>query len=94
MVSYPPFSCVFNWAPELKKLNWDTRQTLTPIGLERASNGEPKQCNDRQQQGCRNCLRGCPGESYNTGSAFSAKNDVERIVICGELSCTIADGIP
>ena len=68
-----------------EKLNWATGQTLTPIGLEnRFSRGAPKQWTHRWLQRCQNCLRGCPGEPYSTGSAYSAKNDVVGLPSAGK----------
>ena len=41
------------------------------------SRGALKQWIHRWPQGCRYCLRGCLGESYSTGIAYSAITDLE-----------------
>ena len=55
-----------------------TRQTLTPIGLARVFQ-RSTQAVDSPLAAKMYSERGCPEVTYSTGSAHSAKNDVERL---------------
>ena len=76
----------------LKKLNWATGQTLTPIGLEPVFQRSNQAVDSLQR--CQNRDRGCPEVTYSTGSAHSAKNDVEGLPYAGKKFLEIADGFP
>ena len=73
----------------LKKLNWVTGQTLTPIGLERVFQRSTQAVDSPLAAKMSNRHRGCPEATYSTGNALSAQKDVEGLPYAGKNSLQV-----